>query len=121
MPGYKQAAGALYKLGSRTGSLERDRIALNIGKGTVQQYLWQTIDLLARLAPQYIQWPPWGQRFGEGSMFDKCIGCIDGSIIKLHEKPKYNNKAYFSYKKNYELNLQDDADEGCDVIGYVTL
>ncbi|RPB24216.1 hypothetical protein L211DRAFT_878601 [Terfezia boudieri ATCC MYA-4762] len=32
MPIYKQVAVALYKLGSRTGSLECDRIALNIGK-----------------------------------------------------------------------------------------
>ena len=49
----KQVAVALYKLCCGTGSLERDRIALNIGKGTVQQYLWRTINLLARLAPQY--------------------------------------------------------------------
>jgi len=83
MPIYKQVAVALYKLGSGTGSLEHDRIALNIGKGTVQQYLWRTIDLLARLAPQYIQWPPRGQRFGEASIFDKYIRFSVSSLSHL--------------------------------------
>jgi len=54
---YKQVAVALYKLGSGTGSLQRDRIVLNIGKGTVQQDLWRTINLLARLGPQHTEAP----------------------------------------------------------------
>ena len=109
---YQQVAVALYILGSGPGSTgERARIKLNIGYGTVSLYLWRTVNLLASMASEYVQWPSEEVRRQQritrvDNIFGNCIGYLDGSEIALRDKPKNDHEAYFSRKKVYGFNLQ---------------
>ena len=110
-PVFQQIAVALYVLGSAGGTLERIRMKLNIGKGTIQAYLWRTVSLLAALTREYVRWPAaelrrqqQAQRLDE--VFVNCVGYLDGSEIRLRDRPMKDPEAYFSRKKIYGFNLQ---------------
>ncbi|KAF8459268.1 hypothetical protein BDZ91DRAFT_665626, partial [Kalaharituber pfeilii] len=98
-PVYQQVAVALYMLGGYGGGVERERIALNIGKGTAVAYLWRTIAVLIKILPEYLRWPIPEQREQwrpPTTIFRRCIGFLDGSIIILKDKPRVDPEAYFS-------------------------
>ena len=82
---------------------------LNIGKGTIQLYLWRTIKLLASLVNKYICWPAANMRKTDAQpreVFANCVGFLDGSEIILRYRPLNDPEAYFSRKKIYGFNLQ---------------
>jgi DDE superfamily endonuclease len=110
-PVFQQVAAALYVLGSAGTSLERTRMTLNIGKGTIQSYLWRTVNLLAVLSREYIRWPAADLRRQQraqqaNDVFGNCVGYLDGSEIPLRDRPLKDPEAYFSRKKVYGFNLQ---------------
>ncbi|RPB25310.1 hypothetical protein L211DRAFT_771240, partial [Terfezia boudieri ATCC MYA-4762] len=116
-----QVAVGLYVLGGQGGGGQRSRITLDIGYGTVQSYLWRLLRVLSSIQGRYIQWPSANARresrvarLEEGgistTIFEKCIGFLDGSIIVLQYKPSVDPEAYFSRKKNYGFNLQAICD-----------
>ena len=111
-PVYQQVAVALYILGAGPGSTaERARIKLNIGYGTVLLYVSRTVNLLASMASEYIQWPSEEVRRQQRivrteEVFGDCIGYIDGLEIALKDRPKNDHEAYLSRKKVYGFNLQ---------------
>ena len=109
-PIYQQIAVGLYVLGGGM-TVSKSRMLLNIGHGTTWIYAWRTIDLLARLVNEYIQWPVPAQRGNtRHAIFEHCIGFLDGTIIILRYKPMVDPEAYFSRKKNYGFNLQAVCD-----------
>ena len=82
-PVYQQVAIALYILGSAGASFEKIRMKFNIGKGTTQVYLWRTVNLLAVLAPEYVQWPTVDVRRQQrrqqiDDAFNNCVGYVTG-------------------------------------------
>ena len=110
-PIYQQIAAGLYMLGGGGRTVADCRVNMNIGHGTIWIYAWRTIELLARLLGEYVQWPGPGQaRHDRHKIFRRCIGFLDGSIIILRTKPKLDPEAYFSRKKNYGFNLQAIVD-----------
>ena len=108
----QQVAVALYLQGAGPGSTaERIRIKLNIGHGTISLYVSRTVNLLASMAFQYIQWPSKEVRQQQRAarideVFGNYIGYINGSEIALRDKPKHDHEAYLSRKKLYGFNLQ---------------
>jgi DDE superfamily endonuclease len=91
---------------------------LNIGKGTIQTYLFRTVNLLASLSHEYVCWPAaelrhrlqqQAQRHNE--VFANCVGYLDGSEIRLRYRPMKDPEAYFSRKKIYGFNLQGICDQ----------
>ena len=55
---YQQLAVALYVLGSAArGGLERARVTMNLSRGSVETYLWRSIEVLSKLLPAYVRWP----------------------------------------------------------------
>jgi hypothetical protein len=117
-PAFQQIAVALYVLGSAGGTFERIRMKLNIGKGTIQTYLIRTMNLLASLSHEYVCWPAaelrhrlqqQAQRHDE--VFANCVGYLDGSEIRLRDRPMKDPEAYFSRKKIYGFNLQGICDQ----------
>lgn len=120
-PIHEQVAVALYVLGSATMPLERVRSALNIGKGSIFNYLWRTIQLLDSMASEYIQWPSIevrNQQKGkiDDEVFINCAGYLDGSEIPLCNAPTQNREDYFSRKKIYGFNLQAICDQDSQFI-----
>ena len=94
---------------------EKCRMLLNIGYGSIWTYTWHTIDLLARISSDHIQWPEPGSSASKTAatthpIFRRCIGFLDGSNIVLRDRPKIDPEAYFSRKKNYGFNLQAICD-----------
>jgi hypothetical protein len=66
------------------------RMKLNIGKGTIQTYLFRTVNLLASLSHEYMCWPAaelrhrlqqQAQRLNE--VFANCVEYLGGSEIRL--------------------------------------
>jgi len=112
-PIYQQLAVGLYVLGSTGGGgVQRSRIALNIGQGTIVSYVWRVIQVICKLLPMYIRWPSFEERSREAPnwLFKDCIGFLDGSIMILRDKPTVDHEAYFSRKKVYGLNVQAVCD-----------
>jgi len=112
-PVYQQIATALHVLGSDGSSIERHRIHLDLGHGSVMKYTQRTIDLLATMVPDVVRWPTSQQRRetrlrrkAAGELFYACVGFVDGSEIPLRDKPEVDWESYFSRKKNYGFNLQ---------------
>ena len=79
-----------------------------------------------KLKNQFVTWP---DTFERKVMIDEsfnelpfCIGYVDGTEIKLAEKPFEDPEAYFSRKSNYCLKLQAVCDKSLKirhaVIGY---
>ena len=82
---------------------------LNIGKGTVRTYVWCTINLLASLKDELIQWPSsqvQHQQQADDEVFKDCVDYIYGSEIPLQYSLIKDHEAYFSRKKIYGFNLQ---------------
>ena len=107
----QQIAAGLYMLGGGGRTVADCRVNMNIAHSTIWIYAWRTIELLARLLGEYVQWQePEQARYDRHKIFRCCIGFLDGSIIILRTKPKLNPEAYFSRKKNYGFNLQAICD-----------
>jgi hypothetical protein len=94
-PVFQQVAVALYVLGSAGATLERTRMKLNIGKGTIQAYLWRTVDLLASRSREYVRWPAAKlRRQQRAQQLDNVFrNCVDGSEIPLRDRPVKDPKA----------------------------
>ena len=89
-PIYQQLAIGLYVLGAEGGGVERHRVSLNVGHGTVILYLRRTIAALQYLRSTAIEWPKQTlreqRRLQEdmiGKTFKDCIGFLDGTSIIL--------------------------------------
>lgn len=108
-PIYQQIAVAIYVLGGGAGGAERERRMLNIGRGTVNSYLWRTIDCLNDLMKCYVQWPSSKQRkqqYNRHELFTECVGFIGSSEVVLRDKPRINPETYLSRENVYGFNLQ---------------
>ena len=86
-------------------------MTLNIGKRTIQSYLWRTVNLLATMSREYVQWPTAELRSQQRAqqhddIFGNCVGYLDGSEIPFGDRPLKDPEAYFSRKKVYGFNLQ---------------
>lgn len=85
-PPYQQIATALYILVGAKEGRERSGVHLNLGKGTIDLYLWRTIHLLVKLLPEYVRWPSKQQRLQIEPpilIFQRCVSFLNGSNIGL--------------------------------------
>jgi hypothetical protein len=109
-PPIEQIAIALYVLGGSGGSRERDRIALNIGKGSTYNYTNKLIKLLIHLLPEYIVWPSAAERRArmheQHSIFRRAVGFVDGCEIPLAWEPKNHHETYYSRHSQYGFQMQ---------------
>lgn len=94
-------------LGGAGGGRDRSGVNLNIAKWTVSLYMWRTINLLVKLLPEYVCWPAPLQRSLDPAktnltltttIFQKCIGFLDGSALVLRYRPMVDPEAYYSRK-----------------------
>ena len=109
---YQQIAAALHVLSDKGSSTERHRIHMDLGRGSVMNFVNRTITVLDSLFSSVVKWPIAEERRaarlkrkGNGELFYQTVGFLDGSEIVLREKPQNNHEYYFSRKKNYGFNL----------------
>lgn len=94
---------------------------LDIGRRSIQLYLWRTVKLLASLASEYIRWPSTnlrrlGNKAQAGEVFANCFCFLDDSGIVLRDRPFKDPEAYFSRKKIYSFNLQAIWNHKCQFV-----
>lgn len=108
-----QLAIVLFRLGSSGSSASVRKICTVFGVsdgGILANITERVFKAILRLMPRYIYWPDAAERqqivertFEE---LPHCVGYIDGSEIKLFEKPAKNHETYFSRQRIYSVKLQ---------------
>ncbi|KAL3684883.1 hypothetical protein R1sor_002905 [Riccia sorocarpa] len=68
-----------------------------------------------------IAWPDRQERAQSAAHFASlgfpgCVGLIDGTLVKLSQRPRDDGETYFDRKSNYSLNVQVVCDENKRVI-----
>jgi len=108
-----QLAIVLFRLGSSGNSASVRKISTTFGVGdggTLALFTERVFTAILRLSRNYIYWPKREEReeivsntFHE---LPYCIGYIDGSKIKLFEKPPKNHEVYYSRHRIYSVKMQ---------------
>lgn len=94
----------------------------SLGIGTVKLYLDRAVDALLLLKAKAITWPGEREcqvissRIPSRSVFQHCVGYLDGTIFPFECKPEIQSaEDYFSRKSNYDLNAQVVCDDQCRI------
>lgn len=78
---------------------------LSLGHGTVYQYCKRVTRALRKLSSRFVCWPDDARRSVISDAFEEiwgasdCIGCGDGSLIRLEEVPSRGSQQYWCRKK----------------------
>ena len=107
----------LYRLGCSGEGATLTKVASFFGigdGGTIDIITTRVFRAILDLRSQYLSWPNAAERqeivshtFHE---LPHCIGYVDGTEIKLAEKPIEDHEAYFSHKRIYALKVQAVCD-----------
>ncbi|XP_055842713.1 uncharacterized protein LOC129909663 [Episyrphus balteatus] len=107
----------LYRLGSsgEGGSIAKIARLFGIGDGgTIQNITERVFQAILKLKNKYLFWPDAQERknlaLETSNELPHCIGYVDGTEIKLAEKPSEDPEAYFSRKHIYSLKVQAVCD-----------
>lgn len=116
-PVHKQLMIVLYRLGSSGEGNTLFKISALFGVsdgGAIDKITRRVFIAILRLKDTYLNWPSVTERaticketFNE---LPNCIGYIDGTEVKLAEKPFYDAESYFSRKHIYSLKVQAVCD-----------
>jgi len=83
---------------------------LSLAEGTVSLYSHCVCQALRNVHADHLHWPgkEW-RTFLKGEMvkygFQGCLGMVDGSLIRLAERPRKNPRSYFCRKKYYWVSI----------------
>lgn len=87
-----------------------------VADGTVNLYHGRVCKAILQLAPRFISWPSKDERvIISNSMelkykFKGCIASVDGTNIKLIQRPHLDGQTYFDRKMRYSINVQAAID-----------
>ncbi|XP_070072656.1 uncharacterized protein [Drosophila takahashii] len=108
-----QLAIVLFRLGSSGNSASVRKISTVFGVGdggTLALFTERVFTAFLRLLKKYIYWPKREERevivLNTFHELPYCIGYIDGSEIKLFEKPPKNHGVYYSRHRIYSVKMQ---------------
>lgn len=109
----------LYRLGSEGNAGGDSKVVdyFGIGKGTVHNYIKRVMKVVLQLKDAIVMWPDQEEReaikrrikveYG----FQKCVGIIDGTLVKLVNRPTKYGDSYFCRKHTYAINIQVICDD----------
>lgn len=103
----------LYRLGSYGEGASITKVASLFGVGdggTIMKITERVFKAICRLQEKYLCWPDIDERKEIVSKTSHelpfCIGYVDGTEIRLAEKPTSDPESYFTRKRQYALKLQ---------------
>lgn len=102
----------LYRLGSSGGAASIAKIAFLFGLGdggTIQNFTNRIVSAILKLKNRYIFWPGEERKFIEKATYHEmpfCIGYVDGTEVRLAEKPYIDSDSYLSRKQQYSIKAQ---------------
>jgi hypothetical protein len=82
---------------------------LEIGKGSVRNYLRRAVDAVLSLFHDIVFWPDADEcveiinRIHAFNHFPKCVGAIDGTHLGLEVKLELDGEEYFTRKQSYAI------------------
>lgn len=107
----------LYRLGAYGDGASIVRIAALFGigdGGTIEKITRRVLDAIFKLRNEYLRWPTTTetQKLIAGTLDElpNCIGYLDGTEIKLAEKPCRDPDSYYSRKQNFCCKMQGVCD-----------
>jgi hypothetical protein len=111
-----QLAVYLIRMG-RTDALKSSDVGA-VAEGTLYTYCDRVSKALQRLKRGYLAWPGHQRRriiklaFGAKG-FPGCIGVLDGSLIRLSNKPQVSGELYWCRKKMYAVSDSQHSQVCC--------
>lgn len=112
-----QLAVTLFRLGASGDAASVRKIATLFGigdGGTIDLFTKRVFAAILSLESEYLYWPNQNEKQQIiANTFDEmphCIGYIDGSEIKLAERPCCDPDSYYSRKQNFSIKLQAVCD-----------
>ncbi|KAL3687147.1 hypothetical protein R1sor_013456 [Riccia sorocarpa] len=115
---FVQLAVALDRIGheGNEACLDRSMLLWGISHGSMVNYTNRVMIALESCLGHEIAWP---DRQGRAAIaehfaalgFQVCVGLVDGTLVKLSQRPRDNGKMYFDRKSNYSLNVQVICDQ----------
>lgn len=116
-PIHLQLQVVLYRLGSSGEAASIAKIAFLFGLGdggTIQNFTNRVFSAILKLKNRYIFWPGEEERkFIEQATYHEmpfCIGYVDGTEVRLAEKPYIDSDSYLSRKQQYSIKAQLTCD-----------
>ncbi|KAL3685319.1 hypothetical protein R1sor_003341 [Riccia sorocarpa] len=120
---FVQLAVALDRFGHEGNGacLDRSMLLWGISHGSMVNYTNRVMIALESCMGHEIAWP---DRQGRASIaehfaalgFPGCVGLVDGTLVKLSQRPRDDGETYFDQKSNYSLNVQVICDQHKRVI-----
>ena len=122
---YIQLAVTLKRFGhDGTGnSINQLAAYFGISKGSVTDFTRRCMIAIEAELGKLVRWPNreervlTSKRIQHYHYFKNCIGYVDGTHLKLSQKPKVDGETYFNRKKDYSLNCQIFCDERRIIFG----
>lgn len=110
-----QLAVVLYRIGhARTDKATISALFGISDGGCIQNFTNRVFKAILSLKKKYCYWPDSQERKvilqKTASVFPGCIGMVDGTEIKLSDKPQQNHEVYYSRKSDYSLKVQITCD-----------
>lgn len=111
-PSWHQLATFLIRYGEDP-AIKSAKIA-GVSEGSVYNYCDRIAQAFRNIRPQHLSWPGQERRaFLKEEMteygFPGCIGIIDGTLIRLREKPLVDGEVYFCRKKFYAVCTKQEC------------
>ncbi|KAL3693981.1 hypothetical protein R1sor_007632 [Riccia sorocarpa] len=108
-----QLGAALDRLGhdGNGACIARSKELWGYGHGTLVNFTKRVIIAIRDRLHMYVRWPTRAERQRisaefESKGFPGCVGLIDGTLVKLSQRPCNDGETYFDRKHNYSLNVQ---------------
>jgi hypothetical protein len=112
-PVYQQLAVALFRFGHGGNAAGVTMSGLHFGcsVGAACLYFERVMVALLHLVPEFVRWPNKRQRLQHSKEMAKtgfagCVGFVDGTHVRLFQRPSLHGEVYFDRKSNYSLNAQ---------------
>lgn len=112
-PIHLQLQVVLYRLGSSGEASSIAKIAFLFGLGdggTIQNFVARVFSAILKLQNRFIFWPGENERKTiEKATYHEmpfCIGYVDGTEVRLAEKPFIDSDSYLSRKQQYSIKAQ---------------
>lgn len=117
-----QLALTLYRLGSYGDGASIARIAALFGigdGGTIENITHRVLSAIFKLRHEYLHWPTAAEKqYLLANTLDElpnCIGYLDGTEIKLAEKPCCDPDSYYSRKQQFSIKMQGVCDRNLKI------
>lgn len=119
----------LFRLGTHGNgaSVAHTASYFQLGDGSVVKYTFRCFSAIYRLRSKYLSWPKAEERqeiaarVAHRNHFGSCVGMVDGSLIRLEQRPGVEGaNDYYCRKNHYAFNIMAVCDDRKHIRALVT-